>query len=76
MLSTSMYYVCLCDIDTQGEDVPHLIHLVLDIQRTFLFVEEFQGLHMAVPCCIVDSIGSTLKVFFFLKSYFCVLYAC
>lgn len=40
--------VSLYDIDTQGEDGRHLIHLILDIQRAFLFVEESQGLHMAV----------------------------
>lgn len=55
--------VSLYDIDRQGEDGRHLIHLILDIQRAFLYVEEFQGLHVAVSCCVVDSIGSTLKVF-------------
>lgn len=54
--------VCLYDIDTQREEVRHLTHLILDIQRTVLFMEEFQGLHMAVSRCVVDSIGSTLKV--------------
>lgn len=71
MLSSSMYYVCLSEKDTQGTDFPHSIHLVLDIQRTFLFMEEFQGLHMAVPCCIVDSIGSTLKVLKKKKFFLC-----
>lgn len=68
--------VSLYDIDTQGADGRHLIHLILDIQRTFLVVEEFQGLHMAVSCCVVDSIGSTLKVFNKRKSTFCVPSAC
>lgn len=55
---------CMCvswyDIDAQREEVRHLSHLILNIQRTVLFMEKFQGLHMAVPRCIVDSIGSTL----------------
>lgn len=54
--------VSLYDIDTQREEVRHLSHLILNIQRTVLFMEEFQGLHMAVSRCVVDSIGSTLKV--------------
>lgn len=44
--------VCMCFV---------LIHLILDIQRAFLFMEEFQGLHVAVSRCVVDSVGSTLK---------------
>ncbi|KAF3851423.1 hypothetical protein F7725_013195 [Dissostichus mawsoni] len=44
------------------EEEWHLIHLILDIQRTFLFMEEFQGLHVAMSRCVVDSVGSTLKV--------------
>lgn len=39
-----------------------MIHLILDIQRTFLFMEEFQGLYVAMSRCVVDSIGSSLKV--------------
>lgn len=39
----------------------HSIHLILDIQWTFLPVEEPQGLHVAVSCRIVDGIGSTLR---------------
>lgn len=68
VLSSSMYcfytFKCMCVSlhDTQRDKVRPLVHLILDIQRTFLFMEEFQGLHMAVPGCVVDSIGSTLKV--------------
>lgn len=36
-------------------------YLILDVQRALLFMEEFQGLHMAVSSCIVDSIGSRLR---------------
>lgn len=37
-------------------------HLILDIQRAFLFMEELQGLDVAVSGSVVDSVGSALKV--------------
>lgn len=59
-----LLYVCVCMSETSihEEENRRLIHLILDIQRTFLFMEEFQGLYVAMPRCVVDSIGSSLKV--------------
>ena len=51
--------MCVC---VREEEESHLIHLILNIQRAFLFMEEFQGLHVAVSRCVVDSVGSTLRV--------------
>ena len=48
--------------DKQREEVRYLSHLILNIQSTVFFMKEFQGLYMAVSRCVVDSIGSTLKV--------------
>lgn len=54
--------VCLYVRCMQRKEKRHLFHLILDIQRAFLFMEEFQGLHVAMSRCVVDSIGSTLTV--------------
>lgn len=39
-----------------------VLHLILDVQRTRLPVEELQGLHVAVSGCVVDSVGSALRL--------------
>lgn len=39
-----------------------LLYLILDIQRAALFMQEFQGLHVAVSRRVVDSVGSALEV--------------
>lgn len=43
----------------EGEVVPHLI---LDVQRTHLPVEELQGVHVTVSGCVVDGVGSALRL--------------
>lgn len=39
-----------------------IFHLILDVQRTHLLMEELQGVHVAVSGCVVDSVGTTLRL--------------
>lgn len=55
--------MCVCVfVWVRHRENKRVIHLILDIQRTFLFMEEFQGLYVAMSCCVVDSVGSSLRV--------------
>lgn len=39
-----------------------VLYLILNVQRTHLPVEELQGLHVAMSGCVVDSVGSALRM--------------